>query len=180
MNKTCNLIVLLCAITICVSFFLPWVGVESKMAGGISRLIGGKGYVSLKTISGFQVPILANGPDAKLMISIVKLFNPASADIHKRSWLIWMVPGLAVIMALLILSLEKNRWVNLSAGVMGVAIFSLAAFQILKADLDKVILQVAVLPGLWITLWSYMGIGLVGIFRFYLQRPPRSRRGARR
>lgn len=169
MNKTCNLVVLVFAIIICISFFLPWVSIESRIAGGISKLLTGEKQASLKTISGFQVPILANGPDAKLMISIIKLFNPGVSDADKKSWLIWGIPGLAVALVFLVSFLGKNKWVNLGVGVLGVAIFSVATYQILKTDLDKFVMHVVITAGLWLILWSYLGIGLVSFFRFSRQ-----------
>jgi hypothetical protein len=143
--------------------------VESRIAGGISKFFSGEEKTSLKTISGFQVPILANGPDAKLMISIIKLFNPGVTDADKKSWLIWWIPGLAVALLLLILFLGKNKWVNLGVGVLGTAIFSVATYQLLKTNLDKFIMHVVIAAGLWFILWSYLGIGLVSLFRFSRQ-----------
>ena len=169
MSKICNLVVVLLAIIICLSFFLPWVSVESRIAGGVSKLFTGQKQASLKTISGFQVPILANGPDAKLMISIIKLFNPAVKDADKKSWLIWGIPGLALALVALVLFLGKNKWVNLGIGVLSTAIFSVATYQILKTNLDKFVLNVVILPGLWIIFWAYLGIGLASLFRFSRQ-----------
>jgi hypothetical protein len=169
MNKACNAVILFFAVIICISFFLPWVSVESRIAGGISKMISGQKQSSLKAISGFQVPILANGPDAKLMISIIKLFNPAVTDADKKSWLIWLIPGLAVALTLLVLFLAENKWVNLGIGILGVAIFAVATYQIKKADLDKFVLSVVISGGLWFILWSYLGIGLTSFFRFNQQ-----------
>ncbi|MDD5128251.1 MAG: hypothetical protein PHO40_01175 [Candidatus Omnitrophica bacterium] len=173
MNKTCNLVVLVFAIIICISFFLPWVSIESRIAGGISKFFTGERQSSFKTVSGFQVPILANGPDAKLMISIIKLFNPGVTDADKKSWLIWGIPGLAVALVLLVLSLGKNKWVNLGIGILGVAIFSGATYQIAKTNLDKFVMHVVITAGLWLILWSYLGIGLVSLFRFSRQLLPK-------
>jgi len=168
-NKTCNLAVLVFAVMICVSFFLPWLSMESRIAGGISKLLTGEKQASLKTVSGFQVPILANGPDAKLMISIIKLFNPGVSGADKKSWLIWGIPGSAVGLVLLVLFLGKNKWVNLGIGVSAVAVFSVATYQISKTNLDKFVMRIVISAGLWLILWSYLGIGLVSLFRFIRQ-----------
>ena len=166
MNKPCNTAILAFAVIICVSFFLPWVNVESQVIGSISKLISGKSQASLKTISGFQVPILANGPDAKLMITIIKIFNPAVKDADKKSWLIWGIPGLGVVLFGLALFLGKNKWVNLGMGILGVLIFAVVTYKIKTTNLDKVVLNIAIGPGLWAILWSYLGIGIVSLIRF--------------
>ena len=169
MNKICNILVLIFAIIICVSFFAPWVRVESPIAGGISKLISGTKQSALKEISGFQVPILANGPDAKFIISIIKLFNPEVTDADKKSWLIWGIPGLAVMLLLASLFLGKNKWVNLGIGILGILIFSVATYKIKTTNLDKLVLNIVIAPGLWLILWSYLAIGLTGLFRFSRQ-----------
>jgi hypothetical protein len=167
MNKSLKISMLVFTIIICVSFFLPWVDVQSQAIGGISKFISGEKQASLKTISGFQVPILANGSDAKLMITIIKIFNPAITDADKKSWLIWCIPGLAVVLFILTLFLGKDKWVNLGVGIVGVAIFAVATFKILTTNLDKLVLNVSIAPGLWVLLYSYLGIGIIGLFRFY-------------
>lgn len=166
MNKICNLAALFFAAVICVSFFLPWISVESRVAGGITRLISGKDDASLKKISGFQIPVLANGPDARLMIGIIKLFNPSVTDADKKSWLVWGIPGLSVVLAFLICFFGNNNWVDLGIGVLGAAIFSAVTFRILAINLDKFFMNVVIAPGLWMILWSYLGIGLAGFFKF--------------
>jgi hypothetical protein len=166
MNRTCNIAVLVFAAVICASFFLPWVSVNSRVAGGVTRLFRGRTDSSLKKISGAQVPVLANGPDAKLMIGIIKLFNPAVTDADKKSWLIWAIPGLSVLLALLACFLGDHKWVNLGMGLLGAAIFSVAASKLLTTNLDKFFMNVVIMPGLWLVLWSYLGIGLVSLFRF--------------
>ena len=166
MSKALRVAMLIFAIIVCVSFFLPWVNVESSVAGSISKLISGTKQASLKTISGFQIPILANGPDAKLMITIIKIFNPAVTDADKKSWLIYGVPGLAAALFVLVLFLGENKWVNLGLGVLGVVIFTVATFKIKTTNLDKLVLNIAIAPGLWILLLSYLGIGVVNLLSF--------------
>jgi hypothetical protein len=166
MDKLLKISVLVLAVIIFVAFFLPWVNVQSQVVGNVSKFIGGEKQSSLKTISGFQVPILSNGPDGKLMITIIKIFNPAVKDADKKSWLIWGIPGLAVALLILILFLGNNKWVNLGVGLLGVAIFSIAAFKIKTTNMDKVVMNVATSPGLWLTLWGYLIIGVVNLISF--------------
>lgn len=166
MSKLVKVAMLIFAVIICVSFFVPWVSIESRVTGGVSKLLTGTKQASLKTISGYQIPILANGPDAKLMISIIKLFNPAVTDADKKSWLVWGIPGLALGLFILVLFLGDNKWVNLGIGILGVSIFTIATYKIKTTDLDKYVLNVNIAPGLWIILWSYLGMGVVNLLNF--------------
>ena len=73
--KTGRLISAILTAVIFIAFFLPWVRVEAPMVGTISKVLTGKRQAELTSISGFDVPVLANGPDARLMISIIKIFG---------------------------------------------------------------------------------------------------------
>ncbi len=166
MDRILKLSIFVFAVVIFIAFFLPWVSVESQVAGKVSKFFSGEEQASLKKISGYEVPILANGKDAKLMISIIKIFNPSVTDADKKSWLIWGVPGLAVVIFLVVMFFGKNKWVNLGLGVLGIAIFAFATFKIKTTNLDKVVLNVNISPGLWIILWMYLGIGLMNLSAF--------------
>jgi len=170
MNKLLKAVMLVFVVIICVSFFTPWVNIDAQIPKGISRFIAQDKQISkqasLKTISGFQVPIMVNGPDAKLMIRIIKIFNPSVTDVDKKSWLIWGIPGLAVALFVLILFLGKNKWVNLGIGILGVAIFAGVTFKLLTTNLDKVVLSVSIAPGLWVLLYAYLGIGVISLIGF--------------
>jgi hypothetical protein len=63
MNKIHYIAMLILAAVIVISFFLPWVSVESQAVGEFSKILTGKKQAVVANISGFQVPILANGPD---------------------------------------------------------------------------------------------------------------------
>ena len=163
MQKITSLVIILLAILIFVSFFMPWVNLESKVMGTLTKVLVGDKQAKLITISGYDVPVMANGPDAKLMISIIELFNPSVTGADKKSYFIWGVPILALAIAALNLFLGRNKWVSLGIGTLGVAIFAVAVLKIKTTDLDKVVMNASIGRGLWITLWGYLGIGLCGL-----------------
>lgn len=164
--KTGNLVSLILAVLICVAFFLPWVSVESQLTGRISQVLTGKSQAALVSLSGFDIPVLANSSDARLVVSIIKVFNPNVTNIDKKSWLVWVVPVLAIIIFLIGLFMMQNRWFNLTLAVIGIAIFSAGLYQIAAADLDKVVLNAKIETGVWLFLWSYLGLGLLGAVNF--------------
>lgn len=154
------------AALIFLGFFLPWVSVESEQAGWFTKIISGKSQEKIATISGFQVPIMANSEESRLIITIAKIFNPGIEGVDKKSFAIWIIPVLAIIFALLVHFLEKDKWVNLAIGVIGVLIFVIAVFKIQTTDLDKAILRVRIGLGLWLILWSYLIMGILCLVRF--------------
>lgn len=166
MNRMTNIIILAMAILIFVSFFLPWVDVQSQAIGKLTKVLRGEQKSSMQKISGFQVPVLANSPDSKLMISLIQLFNPGVKDADKKSYLIWGIPILALMIAIANYIWGRNKWFCLAMAILGIAIFAVAVFKIKTTDLDKGILNVQIAGGLWLTLSGYLGIGLCGLANF--------------
>lgn len=159
------LVMLVFAVMIVLAFFQPWVETDILRAGKISQIIIGKQEIFGLSISGYDVPVLANGPDSRLIISIIKIFKPQIANADKKSYLVWGVPGLAVLLFLLSLVLAKNKLVNLAIGIIGVAIFAAAAYKVTAIDLDKLVVTIRIGSGLWLTLWGYLGMGIAAFLR---------------
>lgn len=164
--KIKSLIIAFFAAVIFISFFLPWVHVASKMIGSISKVLTGARQEEIMGISGFSVPMLANGPDARMMISIIKIFNPKVTNADKKSWLIWIVPIFAIVIFLLSLALGENRWFNLAIALIGIPIFLVGFYKIKTTDLDKLVLNAKIGMGVWLTLCGYLGLGVTGAVNF--------------
>ena len=164
--KTGSLISAILAAVIFISFFLPWVQVESQMVGTVAKVLTGKRQAAIASISGFAVPGLANGPDARLMLSIIKIFNPGVTDADKKSWLIWGVPLFAIVIFLLGLFIADNRWFNLGVATIGILIFVVGAYKINTTDLNKLVLNAKIGLGVWLTLYGYLGLGINGVVNF--------------
>jgi len=149
-----------------VSFFLPWVSVESEAIGGVTKLLTGKKQASIDSISGFKVPVLANSEESRFMISVIKIFQPNIKDADKKSFLIWIVPILAVVMFGITNALKGNKWVRLAIGIVGIVIFVFATYKIMTTDLNKLVLNIKIGYGLWLTLVGYLGIGVLQTVEF--------------
>ena len=164
--KIGNLINAVLAAAIFIAFFLPWVHVESLMIGTMTKVLTGKRQAQITSISGFDVPVLANAPDARLMFSIIKIFNPGVTDADKKSRLIWAVPIFAIAIFLLGLFLMDNRWFNLAVAVIGIMVFIAGVYKINTTDLNKLVLNAALGVGVWLALYGYLGLGLTGAVNF--------------
>ena len=165
MKKESLISVVLVAV-IFISFFLPWVNVESQMVGTVAKVLTGKRQAAIASISGFAVPQLANGPDARMMLSIIKIFNPNVTDADKKSWLIWGVPILAIAIFLLGLFIADNRWFNLAVAAIGILIFLVGVYKIKTTDLNKLVLNAKIGIGVWLTLYGYLGLGITAAVNF--------------
>jgi len=166
MSKLYNMAMMALSVLVIIAFFLPWVSVKSEPVGIFSKILAGKKQAMIDNISAFQVPILANGPDAKLMLSVIRIFNPGVKDADKKSFLIWGIPFLAVVIFAVSCFFGGNKWVNLIIGILGAAIFIIAAYKIKTTNLNKLVLNIEMGPGLWLTLWSFLLMGATGFIRF--------------
>jgi len=165
-QKPGMMLVSILAAIIIISFFLPWVTVRSEQVGKVSKLLTGRQQSTIDSISGFRIPILANGKDARLMINIIKIFNPGVKNADKKSFLVWVIPLLVLGIITAKYLYGENQWLNLGIGILGCAIFLVAVFKIMTTDMDKFVLKVIIGPGLWFTLLAYLGIGVHGLLNF--------------
>jgi len=159
-------LMLILVIIIAVSFFLPWVSIKSEVVGNVAKLLTGKKQATIDSISGFKVPILANSEESRLMITIIKIFQPKVTNADKKSFLIWVVPLFAIAIYFISNSLKTNKWIRLIFGVLCILIFVGATYKIITTDLDKMILRVHIEYGLWLILFGYLGIGILQITEF--------------
>ena len=166
MQNNYRIIMLILLVVIVISFFLPWISVESAAVGEVTKVLTGKRQATLDSISAFKVPILANSKESRFMISVIKIFNPGIKNADKKSFLIWLIPGLALVIFVIGWVFYKNKWVNLIFGIIGCLIFFIAVYKIITTDLDKLVLRVNVARGVWLTLLGYLGIGTLGLLNF--------------
>jgi len=159
-------VMLILVIVIAVSFFLPWISVESAAVGNVAKLLTGKRQATIASVSGFKVPILANSKESRFMSTVIKIFQPDITNADKKSFLIWGIPLLAVVMFLVGRNPKTSKWVRLGFGVLGILIFAGATYKIITTDLDKIIMKVTIGYGLWLILFGYLGIGIVQIIEF--------------
>ncbi|MBU2540739.1 MAG: hypothetical protein KJ593_02455 [Candidatus Omnitrophica bacterium] len=151
-----------------IAFFLPWVSVGTGSAvGKLTKIIQGEGkQAQFMSISGFQVPVMANSKESKLMVTVIKIFQPGITNADKKSYLIWVVPLMAIIMSLAARFFKDNKWVHLAIAIIGVLIFVVAVFKIATTDLDKVVMKVNIESGLWLVFIGYLGIGVLSVVEF--------------
>ncbi len=167
MMETKKTIMLVLVLIIVVSFFLPWISVESEAVGSVTKILTGKKQATLDSISGFKVPVLANSEESRFMISVIKIFQPNIKDADKKSFLIWGVPLLSIVMLGLTSKFKDNKWAKLAIGLVGIAVFAVATFKIVSTDLDKLVLKVNIAYGLWLILIGYLGIGIIQLTDFF-------------
>jgi hypothetical protein len=165
-----NIALVLAGIVV-ISFFLPWVSVDAGLMSGLTAKISKvikvqEQKMQLYSISGFKVPILANSKESRVMITIIKIFEPNITNADKKSYLIWIIPILAIAMFLAGDFFKNNKWVFLGIGITGLTISLGATLKIMMTNLDKVALKINIGYGFWLVLIGYLGLAVLGIIKF--------------
>ena len=164
MSHLNNKVVTILVAVIVVSFFLPWVTVESSQVGTFAKILTGKRQNTIDQISGFQIPIRANSDASRLAITIIRFFAPDVKNADKKSFFVWLVPGLGLILLALWSYARKMDFVKILIGITGIAVFVFALFKITTTDMSKFLIEVKIAYGLWLTLYSFLGIGVLSFF----------------
>jgi hypothetical protein len=174
MAKLFGLAALALAAVVVIAFFLPWAHVESQEVGMISKMLTGKAQANIASVSGFGIPRMANSDDSRLAISVIKIFAPNVTDADKKSYLVWLMPILAIAAGIGLAAFGNNKWVSLAIAVVCSLVFVLGVYKIASTDMNKLILNVKIGAGLWLTLYGYLGIGLAGIAGFLVSQLKKS------
>lgn len=156
-----SLVVALCAFTVAWFFFLPWIKVHSVPAAAFKRLCGGRQSAAIITTSGAGVPEMANGSCAKTMIQVLGRFFGSVENVDKKSYLVWILPILAIMVAAASIA-WKGRWiVSVLLGLLCIAIAVGGTFKIVTTDLDGALFRVQICFSLWGILLAYGVAGAV-------------------
>ena len=166
MEKGIKIAIFVLATVIILSFFLPWAHVQSNQVGLFTKVLTGQRQKNVASISGLQVPMMANGNGARLISSIAKIFYPTMKNIGLKSFAVVLIPLLAIIIGALNYFYEKYPWVNLGIAIVGVLIFLVATIKLATTDLDKLVLQIKIGFGMWTILISYLAIGVLAGLRY--------------
>ena len=177
-----------CAAAVVVGFFLPWAQLDignskvgKEVASSVRKSLGKtfksgaakepswirkrpKGAPTIPTrVSGFQIPQMANRRNVKVAAQLVKLFTKTDEQVGLKSYAVYLLPGLALLCAWLLSVFGGVRVV--ACGVLvGCAVVAGAGFWNLLTTDTKAQFAMAIGPGLWLSLWAYVGLSVTAGF----------------
>ncbi|MDP8298810.1 MAG: hypothetical protein P9L88_02780 [Candidatus Tantalella remota] len=188
MNKTLfQGLVIVATVMILVAFFLPWATVATSVTGisksvlgsvassplagtvvkdidKVTNAVSSMGDISVKTtVSGYQVPKLVNDDSSKVALSLAQIMFKSADNVDKKSYLVYLMPLLALACSVLALSVSK-KMISLTLMIFisgGVSIAGL--YNLYTMDISSTIVKIAIQKGLWYTMYSFLFIFLVGI-----------------
>jgi hypothetical protein len=168
MNRSKN-IALAFTLIILLGFCLPWIKIKAPPAvvSGEDRVIQGQRLKNIARISGMDIPLLANGTERSYVINVIRRFDPDIKDPAQKSFLIWIVPALAVVMFICKIFWGNYKLTNLILGITGLLAFLYGLHEITTVNLDKLIVRAEIGFGLLMVLSAYLGFGLLSLFSFF-------------
>ncbi|MDP2942049.1 MAG: hypothetical protein Q8O36_00830 [Candidatus Omnitrophota bacterium] len=184
-------LVVLAAIVIISSFFMPWAQLSTSVTKVSKQLTGSAGQIKnapfgerfarelsritdaignvggdiqIKTsISGYDIPSMANKKSSKVAISLVQGLLKDAKDINKKAALVFLLPIFAVVcVALAVMGLKNKLSVILMLIISG-AISLGGLYRLKTLDLASLPVDITIEKGLWQTLYAYLFIFIVSI-----------------
>lgn len=116
-------------------------------------------------VSGFQIPRLANQDNAKVALAFMEMLTNQRQHIGLKSYLVYLLPALALLCTGVLAFKSDHRWMVLSVGIFCAAVFGAGIWKIMTTDTQTLLVAVTIGPGLWLSLAGYLGLSLVAFMR---------------
>ena len=116
-------------------------------------------------VSGIQIPQLANQPDAKVAAAVIELLMNERQHVGAKSYLVYVLPGLALLAALLLTFLGSVLAVSLGAALLCAAVAGVGFWKLLTTNTTALFIAITIGPGLWLSLWGYVAVAAGGLLR---------------
>lgn len=114
-----------------------------------------------RTISGAQLPRIANQPSAKVALALLELFTPKARAVETNIAAVYLVPSVAFLCGVLVTACSRTRVLLVGVSIVCAAIAAAGAWKLLTIQLHMQIVTLFIIgSGLWISLWAYAGLAL--------------------
>jgi hypothetical protein len=110
-------------------------------------------------VSGVQIPQLANRQDAQVVLALAEMLT-GQRNLGAKSYWVYLVPALALLCGLVVTLLSRLRLVCLLVGGVCLAVSVLGFWKLLTTNTETLLVAIDIGPGLWLSLWAYVGLGL--------------------
>ena len=183
--------IIICAIIIIASFFMPWAKatvsatkVANNMVNSASgkfqntsfggkflqglnqatNAIGNLGDIEVKTtVSGYDIPTMTSKKSSHVAIQLAQLLFKDAKDLDKKSMLVYLLPLFAIACIALAVTGLKYKASIIAAAIIGGVIGIGGLYELIATDLSKLPVQISIENGLWQTMYGYLLISILGV-----------------
>lgn len=139
-------------------------------------------------VNGPDIPTFVNRKDNAVAIALAEMLT-GQRDISKKSYAVYLVPGLALLLGLVVTALAGGRHYRdvarppAGALVAGgpAACWAVAAvsavvagagfWKLLTTNTQSLMVAITIGPGLWLSLWAYVGLAACAVLLVLSSRP---------
>ena len=114
-----------------------------------------------KEVSGIQIPQMVNQKNAHTAIALMELLMNERQNLGLKSYAVYLLPGMALLCGLLLTLLGRQRLVSLGVAGLCAAIAGVGFWKLLTTKLSSLMIAITIGPGLWLSLWAYVGLAVV-------------------
>ncbi len=184
-------LVVLAAVVIVSSFFMPWAKLSASVTKVSKKLTGSAGNIKdtplgerfmrelsrvtdaignvggdieIKTsVSGYDIPSMANKKSSKVAASLAQSLLKDAKDLDKKAALVFLFPIFAVVCAALaVMGLKNKLSVILMLIISGVIALG-GLYRLKTLDLASLPVDITIEKGLWQTLFAYLFIFIISV-----------------
>jgi hypothetical protein len=152
---------------------------EQRLLGGLTQQLG-KVTVSVrrgaetvtgdlptpsdipKQVSGAQIPQMASQQDVQVAVALIELFTKERQHMRLKSYAVYLVPGIALLCGVLLTFLGRLPGVAIGSALCCAGIAGVGFWKLLTTNTQTLFVAITIGSGLWISLWSYVGLAVAG------------------
>ena len=116
-----------------------------------------------KEVSGIQVPRIANQKNAQTALALMELFTGKQEHIGLKSYAVYLLPGIALVCGLLMTFIGRQRLVPWGVAILCAAIAGVGFWKLLTTNTQALMVAITIGPGLWLSLWAYVGLACAAV-----------------
>ena len=126
-----------------------------------------------KEVSGVQIPQLANQRNAQTAVALFELLTNSRQELGLKSYAVYLLPGIALIFGILITLLGRRRTISFVVAGLCMAIAVVGFWKLLTTNTQALLVAITIGPGLWLSLWAYVGLAAAAVLTGILSLSPK-------
>ena len=125
-----------------------------------------------KQVSGIQIPQLANQQDAQVAVALIELLTNERQHVGVKSYAVYLLPGIALLCAFLLTWCGRRAPVAIGTAIVCVLVAGVGFWKLLTTNTQALFIAISIGPGLWLSLWAYVGLAVAAGLHLLLGRTP--------
>lgn len=114
-------------------------------------------------VSGAQIPQMVRRDDAQVAVALVELLTNSRFHLGLKRYAVYLLPGLALLCGLLLTVATRRKSVVWGVGLLCGGIAAVGFWKLSTMNAETLLVAITIGPGLWLSLWGYVGLALAAI-----------------